>query len=77
MNKEKVFKQVEKKVKDLSQGQFKIIDSNGIEVNSVFTTSEEEDINEMINNGFTVDEIVIEIIKWNNRIYDIFNSKRN
>ena len=77
MNKEKVFKQVEKKVKDLSQGQFKIIDSNGSEVNSVFTTSEEEDINEMINNGFTVDEIVIEIIKWNNRIYDIFNSKRN
>ena len=43
----------------------------------MFTTSEEQDILDMIDSGLTVDQIVEEINKWNVTMSNILNNKNN
>ena len=75
MNKAEIFKEIEERIKIFNkyQKQYKIVGEN----DAVFTTSEEQDIKEMINEGISIPEIVMTIILWNNTISDVFDSKRN
>jgi len=79
MTNEEIFKEIENRIKIFykNQKKFKIIDSKGNELDAVFTTSEKQDIREMIDEGKSIQEIVMSILMWNNSISDIFNSKNN
>ena len=79
MTNEEIFKEIENRIKIFykNQKKFKIIDSKGNELDTVFTTSEKQDIREMIDEGKSIQEIVMSILMWNNSISDIFNSKNN
>ena len=79
MKENKIFKEIEDKIRYLNkdQEQYRIVDICGNRVDAVFTTSEEQDILDMIDSGLTVDQIVEEINKWNVTMSNILNNKNN
>ena len=78
MKTNQTFKKIEDRIRYLNKDQDQYrIDGDGNRIDAVFTTSEEEDIIEMINDGMSIEEIILEISKWNDKIMNMFYSKRN